>query len=240
MPPSPARRCTWVLVFFRKSSPELLTGFTLFGSTLPLVPFLLQFAFICLFWELAQSLGSRWHKPGPSAKVLQQVRFHCVTVLSPFNCQALAHPLSHVPLFWRGLAVCPAIGHSVRGCLSTKTSAGVGGDAHTHRKGLTFRGKLFRFVFRPMCFLRLMKGRWAKKSAGDSEQREGGLGWLFHLRAGPTGVFVKVFSLVREELRWGSVWLDAQWECCLCLFDVPGPFSLIPSLPSGLFALHRD
>lgn len=34
--------------------------------------------------------------------------------------------------------------------------------------------------------------------------------------------------------------LDAQWECCLGLFDVPGPFSLIPSLPSGLFALQRN
>lgn len=125
MPPSPARRCTWVLVFFRKSSPELLNGFSLFegkGITLHLVPFLLQFVFMCLFWELAQGLGSWWYKLGPSPNVLLQVRFH-ITVLSPFICQALAHPLSHVLLFWRGLAVCPVIGHSVRGRLSTKTSA---------------------------------------------------------------------------------------------------------------------
>lgn len=51
---------------------------------------------------------------------------------------------------------------------------------------------------------------------------------------------MKVFRFVREELRWGSVWLDARWEFCLSLSDVPGPFSLMPSLPSGLFALHRD
>lgn len=228
MPPSPARRCTWVLVFFRKSSPELLTGFTLFegkGSTLPLVPFLLQFAFICLFWELAQSLGSRWHKPGPSAKVLQQVRFHCVTVLSPFNCQALAHPLSHVPLFWRGLAVCPAIGHSVRGCLSTKTSAGVGGDAHTHRKGLTFRGKLFRFVFRPMCFLRLMKGRWAKKvPVIASRGREGWGGCFIYVQAPRVCLWR---SLALSERSWGGAvfgWMlsgSAVSACSTCL--VPSP-----------------
>lgn len=89
-----------------------------------------------------------------------------------------------------------------------------------------------------------MKGRRVEKkkktTPAIASRGRAGEGCLFHLWAGPTGVFVKVFSLVREELRWGSVWLDAQWECCLCLFDVPGPFSLMPSLPSGLFALHRD
>lgn len=51
---------------------------------------------------------------------------------------------------------------------------------------------------------------------------------------------MKVFRFVREELSWGGAvfgWLDARWECCPSLFDVPGPFSLMPSLPSGLFAL---
>lgn len=65
---------------------------------LHLVPFLLQFVFICVFWELAQSLGSWLYKPGPSPNVLLQVRFH-IGALSPVICQALAHPLSHVPLF---------------------------------------------------------------------------------------------------------------------------------------------
>lgn len=65
--------------------------------------FLLQFVLICLFWELAQCLGSRWSRPGPSPNVFLQVRFH-VAVLSPSLCQALARPLSHVPslLTWAG------------------------------------------------------------------------------------------------------------------------------------------
>lgn len=53
-----------------------------------------------------------------------------------------------------------------------------------------------------------MKGRRAKKNTTDTEVEEGGEEWgLFYLSAAPGGVFVKVFSLVREELRWGSVWL---------------------------------
>lgn len=39
------------------------------------------------------------------------------------------------------------------------------------------------------------------KMPAIASRGRGGLGWLFHLCAGPTGVFVKVFSLVREELR---------------------------------------
>lgn len=31
---------------------------------------MLQFVFVCLVWDLAPSLGSRWHKPGPSPSVL--------------------------------------------------------------------------------------------------------------------------------------------------------------------------
>lgn len=37
-------------------------------------------------------------------------------------------------------------------------------------------------------------------------RESGGVG-VFHLTAGPGGVFVKVFRPVRERLRWGSVWL---------------------------------
>lgn len=148
--------------------------------TVHLVSFLLQFVFIYLFWELAVlSLRSWWYQPGPWPNVFLQVRLHSAA-FSPFICQAVPHPLPHVPLFWRGPAVCPAIGHGVRGRRSTKTSADRGGGgfgAHTRRKGLTFRGKLSRFVYRAMCLLHLMKGRWAKgKKNVDSEQWKGRAG----------------------------------------------------------------
>lgn len=150
MPPSLARRCTWVLVFIRKSSPKLLNGFILFegkGIKLHFVSFMLQLVFVCLVWDSAPSLGRWWHKPGPSPSVLldavglgseglwEQIARQCgelvrITASSPFICQALAQPLSHIPLFWRALAVCPPIGHCVRGRARTK-AAGWGALAPT-------------------------------------------------------------------------------------------------------------
>ena len=47
-------------------------------------------------------------------------------------------------------------------------------------------------------------------------------------------------SLGLTERSWGGAvfgCLDARWECCPSLFNVPRPFSLMQSLPSGLFAL---
>lgn len=89
----------------------------------------------------------------------------------------------------------------VRGRLSTK-AGGAGGRGD----GLTFLRPLSRFVYRTLsfAFLPLVKGRRAKT---PQIERGGKRGGLFYLSSGPGGVFVKVFRLVREELRWGSVWL---------------------------------
>lgn len=148
--------------------------------------FLLQFVLICLFWELAQCLGSWWSRPGPSPNVFLQVRFH-VAVLSPFLCQALARPLSHVPslLTWAG-----SLSRDWSRCQRSSEHKDKRGGLHTRRKGLTFRGKTLRFVYRAMCFRRLMKGRRAEKkknNAGDSEQREGRGGVLVSSVGRPHG-----------------------------------------------------
>lgn len=68
-----------------------------------------------------------------------------------------------------------------------------GGGTRTRRKGLTFRGKLSRFVYRATSF---RKGDEQKNTGNSRAEGRGGV--LFHLCAGPTGVFVKVFRLVRE------------------------------------------
>lgn len=118
----------------------------------------------------------------------------------PFFCRALAQPLSHIFLFWRALSVCPPIGRGVRGRPSTK-AAGARGRGY----GLTFHRPLSRFVYRTLSFLSSHERETSEKNTADREGREAR--GLFHLSAGPGGgVFVKVFRLVREELRWGSVW----------------------------------
>lgn len=181
MPPSLARRCTWVLVFIRKSSPKLLNGFILFagkGIKLHFVSFMLQFVFVCLVWDSAPSLGSWWHKPGPSPSVVlgavglgseglwEQIARQCGELV-PHYCV--------IPLYLPGLGTATLAYPSLLTCagslsrdwsLCQRSCSHKGswvGGTHTRRKGLTFRGKLSRFVYRATSFLRLMKGRWAKK-----------------------------------------------------------------------------
>lgn len=132
--------------------------------------------------------GDLWEQIVGQSREL--VPHYCVI---PFMCRALARPPSHIPLFWRTLAVCPAIGHCVRGRPSTKAAEQGGGGTRTRRKGLTFRGKLSRFVYRATSF---RKGDEQKNTGNSRAEGRGGV--LFHLCAGPTGVFVKVFRLVRE------------------------------------------
>lgn len=111
-----------------------------------------------------------------------------VAASSPF---ILTQPL-HISFPFDVRSACPAIGHGVRGCLNTK-AVWVRGRCY----GLTFHRPLSRFVCRTLSSLPLMKWRQVKN------RERGG---LFHLSAGPGDVFMKVFRLVREELRWGSVW----------------------------------
>lgn len=106
---------------------------------------------------------------------------HVADASSPF---ILAQPL-HISFPFDVRSACPPIGHGVRGCPNTKVVWVRG-----HGYGLTFHCPLSRFVCRTLSSLPLMKGRQVKN-------RES---------AGPGDVFMKVFRLVREELRWGSVW----------------------------------
>lgn len=123
----------------------------------------------------------------------------------------------------------------VRGRLSTKAAG-----ARGRGEGLTFQRRLSRFVYRTLsfAFLPLVKGRRAKTPPIERGGKKGG--YSIYLQA--LGVCLWR-SLGLSERSWGGAvfgCLDARWECCLSLFDVPGPFSLMPSLPSGLFALQRD
>ncbi len=192
-----------------------------------------QQIYFCLVIE--DSCGNKWQDwtrnqwhvnpllPSPSAEPWQS-HFH---ISDPF------------PLFWRSTRCqfvprLVTVNSEVRGQANTKAAGACGrGD------GLTFHRSLSRFVYGTLsfAFLPLIKGRQAKTALIV----RGGQGGIFYLCAGPGGVFVKVSGPVREELRWGTVWLaGSRWECCLSLFDVPGPFCLMPSIPSGLFALQKD
>lgn len=107
--------------------------------------------------------------------------------------------------------------------------------------GLTFH-PLFRFVYRTLSFasLPLMKGRRAKTPQIETESREksiqGGGYCIYNL-----GLCLWR-SLGLTESNWGGAvfgCLDARWECCLSLFDVPGPFSSMPSPSLGCLYFRR-
>lgn len=125
----------------------------------------------------------------------------CAAASSPFICQALAWPLSQIFLFWRALSACPLIGHSVTG-RPTKRRRGACGRGD----GLTLHRPLSGFVYRTLSLLPLVKRRQVKNTTDrEGREMEGGGRILSSICLHALGVFEKVFRLVREELRWGSV-----------------------------------
>lgn len=144
----------------------------------------------------------------------------------------------------RTLSVCPPIG---RGELRrsevarTQRQQGFRGRGD----GLTFQSPALRDLFIALCLLLsclLWKADERKKTPPIQRWKREGKNGGYSIYLQPPGVCLWR-SLVLSERSWGGAvfgWLDARWERCLSLFDVPGPFSLMPSLPSGLFALQRD
>lgn len=145
-----------------------------------------------LVWDLAPSLGRWWHKPGPSPSVLlgavglgseglwEQIARQCGELVPHYCVSPLYLPgLGTAALAYPSLLTCAgSLSHDWSLCQRSCSHKGswVGGT-HTRRKGLTFRGKLSRFVYRGASFLRLMKGRWAKKQRqeqGGGKQSVGG------------------------------------------------------------------
>lgn len=234
MPPSPARGCTWASgnppQSFLRERP----------ITWHLVPPPLFFLVaVCLHLSVLGMSSESWQpvvqtrtlaKCFPAALGSRLLRY------LPLSAWPW-HIHSHMsPRFWRGLAVCPAIGHGVRGRPSTKTSGGVcggggGGGSHPPQR-LNIPRQNSPDLFIVLCFfLRLMKGRRAKnerkkKTAGDSERREGRGGALVSSVGRPPRVCLWR-SLALSERSWGGAvfgWMlsgSAVSACWTCL--VPSP-----------------